>query len=72
MTVWASLALDDTNVYSLSNAELIKVPKAGGASTTLIPGGFTVDIYNPSSIVVDAPQVNWTEFAGGTIKSTAK
>jgi hypothetical protein len=71
-TVWASLALDDTSVYSLSNVEMIKVPKAGGVASTLIPGGFTVDIYDPSSLVVDATKAYWTEFAGGTIKSTPK
>jgi hypothetical protein len=49
----SAIAVDNTSVYWLSGARILKVPIGGGSTTTLVSG------QSPSAIAVDATSLYW-------------
>jgi hypothetical protein len=63
-------ALDAANVYALCGREIVRVPKGGGASTTLATG--TSEPVGLEGITVDGTHVYWTSPSDNTVRRVAK
>jgi hypothetical protein len=62
---FACIAADDDSIYWTGGSEVLKVPKAGGATLTIAGGGSQGGPSSTTAIAVDATSVYWV--SGGSI-----